>query len=507
MSACRFEFYTYFKEMKLKRFPLSVLLTGSMLFAAVPYSGAEEQESRKITIVQDNANTRFVSKLFVLRYVDALELLPYLNSAILRYSRNSTIRRVVFAPGQKDGLLVTTGVRFMPYLEELVRQLDIPADGLAGTGLARVAYTPRYRAARQFPLIIDGFLATTEGLSGVDPSTNTIFFRDNSNAVINTLNWIKLLDRPLPQVRVRFNYYEVRESTLRDIGFDYLAWKNGPGVNLFNVGYNAGRLAVNEAIASAVSACSWGYGGFFFAPAFDMSFIRCLQQSGHSSLGAHAELTMVNTPIVSVKKYLQLLNYQKQHTADETLPYVYRIGMTPEYQNITKNGEGRSYIGASVETDDLLQPLEKNPPYLKMAIFNPVVCLSETENEKGKRSTGSVLFRYAMEFKNTVERGNTGQELSTAANATGGVTMAFGIEKILTVYEKDSDVEQTIGLPVLSKIPVLKYLFSTTTTIKEHTYIVVTAEAEMVTPDEEGSYSASETELIHDRKQKDFFED
>ena len=33
------------------------------------------------------------------------------------------------------------------------------------------------------------------------------------------------------------------------------------------------------------------------------------------------------------------------------------------------------------------------------------------------------------------------------------------------------------------KIPVLKYLFGTTTSIKEKTYIVVTAEASLVHPD------------------------
>ena len=39
---------------------------------------------------------------------------------------------------------------------------------------------------------------------------------------------------------------------------------------------------------------------------------------------------------------------------------------------------------------------------------------------------------------------------------------------------------QTIGLPILCRIPVLKYLFSTVTTIKERTYIVVSAEATIV---------------------------
>ena len=47
---------------------------------------------------------------------------------------------------------------------------------------------------------------------------------------------------------------------------------------------------------------------------------------------------------------------------------------------------------------------------------------------------------------------------------------------------REQDVEQTVGIPFLVKIPVLKYLFGTTTTIKERTYIIVTAEANLVHP-------------------------
>ena len=74
-------------------------------------------------------------------------------------------------------------------------------------------------------------------------------------------------------------------------------------------------------------------------------------------------------------------------------------------------------------------------------------------------------------------KGNTGAELNNSALFSGSTTLAFGKEKILAIYEKEHDVEQTIGIPILCRIPVIKYLFSTTTTIKERTYIVVSVEA------------------------------
>ncbi len=290
------------------------------------------------------------------------------------------------------------------------------------------------------------------------------------------MSWLEKLDRPLPQVRVRVNYYEVRDSDLKDWGFDYLAWKNGPGVNLFNVGYNAGQLVVNELLEAVPYAftSTWGLGGFFTAPQFDMSFIRCLQQEGNANVAATSSLMMVNTPVGSKADFAQLRSIQAANPT--TAPFIYRTSMTPEYQTIGKNVLGRTYIGKSTYEDED-GVVHSDPPQLEMQILNPFVCL---ENAGKKAKSGGVIFDYSLYFKSVIERGNTGSELSNSALFSGSTTLAFGKEKILAVYEKENDVEQTIGLPILCRIPVLKYLFSTTTSIKERTYIVVSAEAAMV---------------------------
>jgi hypothetical protein len=96
---------------------------------------------------------------------------------------------------------------------------------------------------------------------------------------------------------------------------------------------------------------------------------------------------------------------------------------------------------------------------------------------------GCVMFDYSLFFKDVVERGNTGAELSNNVLCAGAATLGLGREKVLTVYEKENDVEQTIGLPILCRIPVIKYLFSTVTSIKERTYEIVTAEAVLLHPE------------------------
>ena len=444
---------------------------------------ADKDSTRTIRLRQDDAQVRFESKVYELKNADAEEILPFINSAILRYDRNSSIRRVTAADGKGQAILVSTGREFMPYVDKIVAVLDRKvskktADGstISGTGLTRVSYSPKYRAASDLAAVINSTISSDSGALFINDETNTIYWRDQDASAKRTLKWLEKLDRPLPQVRIRVNYYELRDSDLKDWGFDYLAWKNGPGVNLLNVGYNAGELVVHELLETVpyVLSSSWGLGGFFTAPQFDMSFIRCLQQSGNSNAVATASLMMVNTPVGS-KSDLALLR-QVQSSNPATAPFIYRTSMSPEYQNIGKNVLGRTYVGKS-NYEDENGVTHADPPHLEMQVLNPFICL---KNPADKAKSGGVIFDYSLYFKSVVERGNTGSELSNSAMFAGSATLAFGKEKILAVYEKENDVEQTIGLPILCRIPVLKYLFSTVTSIKERTYIVVSAEASLV---------------------------
>jgi hypothetical protein len=224
---------------------------------------------------------------------------------------------------------------------------------------------------------------------------------------------------------------------------------------------------LNGALNVATSA-TWATGGFFTAPQFDMSFIRCLQQSGNASIAAHAELRMISTPVSSMAAFRKL---QASQLSDMSkAPFVYNISMTPEYQTIGKNSLGRTFIGKSyIENADGSR--QTDAPQLEAQIINPFVCMP------GKNGNGGLIFNYSVFFKNVVERGNTGSELSNSVSFSGAASLAFGTEKMLAVYEKENWVEQTIGLPILCRIPVIKYFFSTVTKIKERTYIVVTAEA------------------------------
>ncbi len=462
---------------------LALTAAGTWRVAAEEPAG----ETRTIRLLQDDAQLRLASKVYELKHVKATDIRPYIEAAVKRYHAKSKVERVNYSAAKQNFLIVSTGEDFIPYVDDLIAKIDRPGkldqfgSVIEGTGITRIAYTPNYRAAEDIVRIINGAIQSSEGQAYLNKDTNTIYWKDDNQAALVTLAWVRKLDRPVPQVNLRLNYYEVRESTLRDIGVDYLAWKNGPGLNLFEAAYNGGDVFSNEAVLQLIGgtaefvdiaknfSTSWGYGGFFTAPQFDLSFVRLLQQSGNAKLAANTNLTFVNTAIYDDPA----LNRYR----------TYRATLTPDYQNIRKNADDRTDVVPGIA------------PALELVVNNPVICFGADTGEIDAighipadeafyaKNNGGVVFQYQLQSRDVVERNNRGDELANASCTSGSLTLGFKTEKLLASYVKEGETEETIGIPFLSKIPVLKYLFGTTTTLREKVYIIVTAEASLVHPE------------------------
>ena len=62
----------------------------------------------------------------------------------------------------------------------------------------------------------------------------------------------------------------------------------------------------------------------------------------------------------------------------------------------------------------------------------------------------------------------------------GNMLIPLNREVILGQWEKESETEQVIGVPWLSEIPYLRYLFSTVTKVKEKSKVVVAVRADIL---------------------------
>ena len=76
-----------------------------------------------------------------------------------------------------------------------------------------------------------------------------------------------------------------------------------------------------------------------------------------------------------------------------------------------------------------------------------------------------------------VERNNLGTELTECENISAQTVIGFNQEQLLASWNRITSVEQTIGIPFLCELPILKYIFGTTTSNKEINRFFITVRA------------------------------
>ena len=414
----------------------------------LPFAVNADEKVQKITFIEDDAQKNMASKIYTLKYTKAADVAPFIRSAVVRYCDESNVSTVEDTERNRQMLIVSTGEDMIEHVDKLVAALDRPskvvtASNITGDGIAYGVYQPQFRSAQgMLDIIVKGEVSSGDADSSVhlDSKRNMFYFKDTPATVEDIKAKLAWLDKPVPQVRLELKVYQVRDSDLKDIGIDYLAWKNGPGLDLFGAGYNALKLKGAEYLiemlgnGTAIAGnATWGFGGFYTAPAFDLSFLRILQQNGRATVSSSASVMITN------KRSRE-----------------FKVNFAPEYQNITKDENHASAVAAGGDSS------------LTAVISAPVITAGKN---------GCVNFQCEISNSNVVERNNHGTELTETENISSQTVLPFNREQLLASWNRSSDVEQTIGIPFLCEIPFLKYLFGTTTTNTEVNRFFVTVRA------------------------------
>ncbi len=460
-------FNRYRKFYKMSKSILFFIIAGaaSLLTASetAPAAPANTEEIKRIHLIQDDAQDYMVSKIYQLKYVQANDLVPFVMGMTMRYNINSSVNTIL--GGNNEQLLtVTCPEEMMPYVDDFIAKADRnikvanrqSGDIIRGTGITRAVYQPKYRSGSGLINVLVNSVIGTGPAGAVyayDQNSNQIYWKDNSSNTPFVFEFLTFIDRPAPQIVFELKLYEVRESRLRDLGIEYLAWKNGPGLNILQTAFDV--FSLSSGGSAALQAVSGPVGGFLVAPQFDASFIRMLAQQGNANVTNTAMLNASNSDTQS-----------------------YEIFFNPQLQNIVKNNNDQTSVTAS----SLNLPEGFNQLYLR--IDQPIVNIhygeaqtpypeSETFTVKPyspgtySQYPGTVFFAYSIQSATVVERSNTGEELVNTTSMNSSVLLDLNQEFILGQWDSVQEVEQTIGVPFLSEIPIIKYLFSTTTVSKE----------------------------------------
>lgn len=417
-------------------------------FAGLPLMANADEKVQKITFIEDDAQKDMASKIYTLKHTRAADLAPFIRSAVIRYCGESHVSSVNDPERNRQMLIVSTGIDMLEHVDKLIAALDRPVkaarnSNITGDGIAYGVYQPQFRATQNMlDIIVKGEVSSGDADSSVqlDSKRNMFYFKDTPATVEDIQSKLAWLDKPAPQVRLEMTVYQVRDSDLKDIGIDYLAWKNGPGLDLFSAGYNALHVRAAEKIvdllgmgANLAGNISWGFGGFYTAPAFDFSFIRLLQQNGKATISSSASVMVTNSK-----------------------DREFHVAFAPEYQNITKDADHITAVTSGGDSS------------LSAVLSCPVITAGKN---------GCITFQCSIVNSNVVERNHLGAELTETENISSGMLLPFHQEQLLASWQRTSEVEQTIGIPFLCELPYLKYLFGTTTTNTEVNRFFVTVRA------------------------------
>jgi type II secretory pathway component GspD/PulD (secretin) len=446
--------------MKLRK---KALVVGTAVIICA--SSAFAQETREIRVTEDRDQAYFTSKVYDLKNTLATDITPFVIGAVQRYDKSSSVERMNDKANKKQLLTVNMPVAMVPYIDDMIAKIDRPGTKdmqnsvIQSTGITKFVYYPEHRASADF-LPIGPTVGSSDGSYFFDPQNNMFYWKDVRSKGEGALKYYQAFDRPVPQVELTLNVYEINENDVKELGIDYVSWKNGPGANIFNAGWDFLNMKSFTNVSNFTNMtnlagyASHGWGGFMVAPNIDMTFIRFLAQKGKAKIATSGALTLVN-------------DYSNDPGPNNYSKAKYRLRFTPDYQNIQKDDKQNASV-KQTKSDFFF--------YLRRPTIN-------FTGETGDKAA-MIEFGYEMNILDTVEQTSKGQPIQNVNNFKSWVTVATDTEKLLGTYDREQEVSQYNGMPFLGDIPVLKYLFGAVENSKSLTKVFVTVSAKPITPTE-----------------------
>ena len=127
----------------------ALLATAGALTLTLEASAAEKVQ--KITFIEDDAQKNMASKIYVLKYSKAADIAPFVRGAVVRYCKESNVSTVSDAERNREMLIVSTGIKNIKYVDDIVAALDRNAkfdkySNITGNGIAVGFYQPTFRS-------------------------------------------------------------------------------------------------------------------------------------------------------------------------------------------------------------------------------------------------------------------------------------------------------------------------------------------------------------------------
>jgi type II secretory pathway component GspD/PulD (secretin) len=404
---------------------------------------------------------RYVTKTIPLRHVHPREIRGVLREMTAKEGGRAEVIR---DKNSGENFLQVVAPKWqIPFIEQAIATIDQEWVQENMDGSQTVYFRPKYRRAA----VVDSFARNWggEGSTEIDQNNNALVRRDEPYRIDEYLDGAALVDVPEHQGRFHVKVYEVTVSNDLRLGLDYVAWKNGPGRNLFGIGaagyYADQRYSNMPPVLSPFgggtvgtsddniyrNSVRWAYGNFLLTAAY----VDFLSSKGKAKTLAEGtvQVRSGDTGIFSA--------------ADQVVSFVERTGNQgdPEGESADPLAPGRddlTHYDRTLNrevTGEVGIFINIAPVILKDS--TDVVVSAEVSSVAGYTPQGLPIIN----------------ETTTATRAR----LQDGQLLVLAGLNRDEKVETKAGMPYLSELPVLGYLFGGENNIDRQTQIVIVIEA------------------------------
>jgi len=410
---------------------------------------------------QKNLLRNFVTSIIPVKNVNPREIV----NALRVITGKEGGRAEVLLNGQKETahIQVICPEFQLPYIERVVGALDKNWVQDYEDGSSAIYYQARHRDIN----FIDAFAfdagTPDQSFRFVDTKNNAVSYHDDEGSIGGYMSVVDKVDLPPHEVLVDITVYEITEQDDTKLGLDYIAWKNGPGKNLFEFALTgfSGRERFKN-VSSILDP---------FVP--DRIFLdgtNELDISGHNQfVSANYLITAAFVDFLAVKGSARVLTSGQILAKSGTTGVFERIDETVAFTpNIMGMDDNETRMLNYSLTDQQVGLFINMTPYI---------------------GTESLEVDITVDLSSMNGITPQGMPIINHRTMSSSVVMRDGQMYVLGGLKLASDTDHGAGMPLLGRIPVLGYLFSgETKTDRENRVLIVMTPSVMIG---EGTASAS----------------
>jgi len=411
---------------------------------------------------------QYVCKVYDIQNCNPYEIINF--PELLAEAEEGMIYTFVHPDGNKGKILVSCPEYQVPYFDDLIKKLDRPKITSA-PGSKYLLYRAKNRTAQSLAGLA-AYYGGSQDIFFPDAETNSVLMFGVPSGCDAANVALTAADVPSPQALIEVTIYDVKVNNDGTFGFDFHAWKNGPGRALFATGARYQWLKIHE--FDHVSGNAHGEGLFIDYPSAYFDF---LAEKGKAKVLTSTKLAAMNNRTAQFATGETVLFYRvtQNNVLDRKVTGSTQPRTAPEHVTPLARGVLQNVVPAAVT--ETLGVSQTAPPQLAIDSVRTGVFLEVTPIINKELVDMAIVAKVVT----LVGYDDSGQPVLSSRQFNNRAQVKSGNELVIGGLLRDRKVKTTRKVPILGSIPVLGWAFGGEVDGAEKTMVVA-----VVTPSVQG---------------------